>query len=139
MGQQTELARSDRLRGGAVSPDGAWLAYFIALSEDRAQNGLWLVRTDGTQRRRVGRPSCSAPTSGVTPNRLLVIPFQPAAVAHALWEFDVRTGATRRLTDPDLTALQESPTTTGLYHRTVVSWPLWRAGTTIIWLLTLPE
>jgi Tol biopolymer transport system component len=35
--------------------------------------------------------------------RLLVIPFQPEAVSHELWELDVNTGDTRRLTDPDVT------------------------------------
>jgi hypothetical protein len=97
--KQTELARSDRLRGGAVSPDGMWLAYSIALSEDRTQNGLWLVRTDGSQHRQLGLEMFGA-YQWRDANRLLVIPFQPAPVAHTLWEFDVRTGTARQLSDP---------------------------------------
>jgi len=31
------------------------------------------------------------------------IPFRPEAVSHELWELDVSTGETRRLTDPDVT------------------------------------
>jgi len=109
-GRVTELVRAERLRGGLLSPDGAWLAYFVALDEDPAQNGLWLVRTDGStelaevgsERRQLDRDLFGA-YQWRDAGRLLVIPFRPEAVSHELWELDVNTGETRHLTDPDVT------------------------------------
>jgi Tol biopolymer transport system component len=109
-GHQTELVRAEQLRGGLLSPDGAWLAYYVALDEDPAQNGLWLVRTDGStelaevgsERRQLDRDLFGA-YQWRDAGRLLIIPFRPEAVSHELWELDVNTGETRHLTDPDVT------------------------------------
>ena len=98
----TDLVRAERLRGGLLSPDGAWLAYYVALDEDPAQNGLWLVRTDGSTRRKLDRDLFGA-YQWRDAGRLLIIPLRPEAVSHELWELDVSTGETRRLTDPDVT------------------------------------
>jgi len=100
-GRMIELVRAERLRGGLLSPDGAWLAYYVALDEDPAQNGLWLVRTDGSERRQLERDLFGA-YQWRDASRLLIIPFQPEAVSHELWELDVNTGETRHLTDPDV-------------------------------------
>jgi Tol biopolymer transport system component len=104
-GDRVELARGKQLRGGVLSPDGIWLAYFVALDEDPAQNGIWLVSTDGLERHELERDLFGAYQWRDT-NRLLVIPFQPDAVSHEIWEFDASTGQTRRLTNPDLTAFK---------------------------------
>jgi murein DD-endopeptidase MepM/ murein hydrolase activator NlpD len=104
-GGRTELARSDRLRGGVVSPDGTWLAYFIALSESSTQNGLWLVRTDATHRIQLG-PELFGAYEWRDADRLLVIPLEPEAISHTFWEYDVRSGTARRLTDPEVTPLK---------------------------------
>jgi len=101
-GRITELVRAEQLRGGLLSPDGIWLAYYVALDEDPAQNGLWLVRTDGSARRQLDRDLFGA-YQWRDASRLLVIPFRPEAVSHELWELDVNTGEARRLTDPDVT------------------------------------
>lgn len=100
-GRTTELVRAERLRGGLLSPDGAWLAYYVALDKDPAQNGLWLVRTDGSARRQLDRDLFGA-YQWRDAGRLLVIPFRPKAASHELWELDVNTGETRRLTDPGI-------------------------------------
>lgn len=101
-GGTTELVRAERLRGGFLSPDGAWLAYYVALDPDPAQNGLWLVRTDGSERRRLDRDLFGA-YKWRDADRLLIIPFRPEAVSHELWELDASTGEARRLTDPEIT------------------------------------
>jgi len=101
-GRQTELVRAERLRGGLLSPDGAWLAYYVALDEDPAQNGLWLVRTDGSERQQLDRDLFGA-YQWRDAGRLLIIPFRPEAISQELWELDVNTGETRHLTDPDVT------------------------------------
>lgn len=101
-GTVVELVRSERLRGGLLSPDRQWLAYYIALSAEPEENGLWLVRTDGTQRRRLDRELFGA-YQWRDARRLLIVPFRPDAVSHELWEWDVETGESRRLTDPAIT------------------------------------
>jgi hypothetical protein len=101
-GGRTELVRAERLRGGLLSPDRAWLVYFIALDKDPAQNGLWLVRTDGTGRRRLD-PDLFGAYQWRDSHRLLIIPFRPEAVFHEFWELDVETGETHRLTNPEVT------------------------------------
>lgn len=101
-GHTTELVRAERLRDGLLSPDRAWLAYYIALDEDPAQNGLWLVRTDGTGQRRLDSDLFGA-YQWRDSHRLLIIPFRPEAAFHELWELDVETGETRRLTNPEIT------------------------------------
>ncbi|HBY94804.1 MAG TPA: hypothetical protein DEP84_12740 [Chloroflexi bacterium] len=96
------LARSDRLSGGLLSPDGRWLIYAIALSKDTTQNGLWVVRTDGGARQKLGR-SLYGSYQWRDRHRLLIVPFKLGATSHELWQFDVESGETRRLTDPAVT------------------------------------
>jgi len=100
-GTSVELARVERPRGTLLSPDGRWLAYYVTFGDDPAQNGLWLARTDGAQQRRLGQDLFGA-YQWRDARRLLLIPFQPQATFHELWEFDVETGETRRLIDPDV-------------------------------------
>jgi hypothetical protein len=136
-GRTTELVRSERLRGGLLSPDGAWLAYFIALDKDPAQNGLWLVRTDGSAQRRLDRHLFGA-YRWRDAHRLLIIPFRPEAASHQFWELDVNTGVTRRLTDPAVTPFKIANG----------DWAVSPDGQYVVfvesrdynlWLLTLPE
>lgn len=101
-GRTVELVRSERLRGELLSPDGRWLAYYIALSDEPAENGLWLVRTDGTERRQLDRDLFGA-YQWRDASRLLITPFWPEAAFHELWELNVETGEVRRLTDPAIT------------------------------------
>jgi Tol biopolymer transport system component len=98
-GATVEVARSERLRGGLISPDGQWLVYYVALDTDSSKNGLWLARTDGSERRQLDHGLFGA-YQWRDPQRLLIIPFRPVAESHELWELDVATGEARRLTDP---------------------------------------
>jgi hypothetical protein len=100
-GSRVELARGKRLRGGLLSPNGLWLAYFVALDEDPAQNGVWLVRTDGSERHKL-EPDLFGAYQWRDTYRLLIIPFQPEAISHEIWEFDANTERARRLTDSGL-------------------------------------
>lgn len=97
--EKTELARGERLRGGTLSPDGTWMVYFVALDEDLTQNGLWLVRTDGRERRQLGRDLFGS-YQWRDNHRLLIVPFSPEAEAHELVELDVESGEQRALTGP---------------------------------------
>jgi Tol biopolymer transport system component len=99
-GRTVELARGERIRGWLMSPDRTWLAYFAAQDEDPEQNGLWLVRADGSERRKLDRELFGA-YQWRDARRLLIIPFRPEATYHELWELDVEAGEARRLTDPE--------------------------------------
>jgi Tol biopolymer transport system component len=137
-GRQVELVRSRRLRGGLLSPDRAWLTYYIALDEEKPEeNGLWLVRTDGSERRQLERELFGA-YQWRDSHRLLIIPFLPEATGHQILELDVETGQTRTLTDPAVTPFKiangdwrVSPD--GRYVVFVAS------EDRNMWLLTLPE
>jgi hypothetical protein len=136
-GSRVELARGKRLRGGLLSPEGTWLAYFVALDEDPSQNGMWLIRSDGTERHELGSDLFGA-YQWRDDHRLLIIPFQPGAASHEFWEFDVSTGQTRRLTDPEVTPFKIANG----------DWTVSPDGQQVafvesqdrnIWLLTLPD
>jgi hypothetical protein len=101
-GTTVELVRAGRPRSYTLSPDRRWLVYYITFADDPAENGLWLVRTDGTEQRQLP-PELFGAYQWRDDHRLLIIPYRPEAVYHELWEYDVETGQVRRLTDPGVT------------------------------------
>ena len=136
-GERFELARGDRLRGGTVSPDGAWYLYMVSFDPDPAANGLWLVRTDGSDRQQIDR-SLFGSYRWRDARRLLIIPLDPDAEFHELWELDVEANEARRLTDADDRPFKVgngdwSVSPDGL-HVAFMESRDWN-----IWLLTLPE
>ncbi len=98
-GSTSELVRSDRLRGEQLSPGRSWLVYFVAQSDDPAENGLWLVNTEGGTPRRLPSELFGA-YQWRDDGHLLVIPLRPDATAHEVWEIEASSGAARPLTDP---------------------------------------
>ena len=100
-----ELARSERPRGFQLSPDGRWLAYYVTLSDQAAENGLWLLRTDTGVRRPLGRELFGS-YAWRDARRLLIIPFQLDAQYHAFWEVDAETGEARLLVDPAVMSIK---------------------------------
>ena len=112
-GSVTELARAERLRGQVLSPSGQWIVYYITFDDNPAQNGLWLVRTDGSQRTRLDSALFGAyqwrgcpGQCGPEDDRLIMVPFDPNATFHRLVELNPATGETRPLTDPALTPIK---------------------------------
>jgi Tol biopolymer transport system component len=97
-----ELVRAGRPRSYTLSPDRRWLVYYITFADDPAENGLWLVRTDGTEQRQLA-PELFGAYQWRDAHRLVIIPYRPEAVYHELWEYDVETGQVRHLTDPGVT------------------------------------
>lgn len=109
-GSTVELARAERLRGAVMSHTGSWVVYYITFGDDVTQNGLWLARTDGSERRPLDRELFGAYqwrgcADGCSPEqeRLVLIPFRPDAEFHQLWELNPSTGDLRQLTDPAVT------------------------------------
>jgi hypothetical protein len=90
-----------RPRDPLLSAGGEWLAFYVAFTGDGGQNGLWVLRTDGTS------------LSKVTPfgsyrwraeGRLLLIPLGEGT-APRLFEVDAAAGKALELTDPQRTSL----------------------------------
>lgn len=136
-GGQLELARGERLRGELLSPGGDWLAYFVALDKEIENNGLWLVRTDASQRQQLEDDLFGA-YQWRDEQRLLIIPFRPEAASHEIWEFNTNTGRARRLSDPQATPFKiaNGDWTVSPDGRHVV---FVESRDRNIWLLTLPD
>ena len=95
------------MRSPSLSPSGQWIAYYVTFAADVDQNGLWLVRSDGSERQAVPDDLFGAyqwrscpPGGECPPESLIVVPFNPDAEFHELWEFDPAAGQPKRLTDP---------------------------------------
>jgi hypothetical protein len=92
-----DLVRFRRLIGALSSPDGEWVAYLALWNADSGQDGLWVMRTDGRDRRRLNILGSYRWTAD---GRLLVIPVRGDAGSHEVWEVTPGSGEARRLTDP---------------------------------------
>lgn len=106
-GTTVELMRSERSRGYLMSPDRRWMVVFNTFSENPADNGIWLVRTDGSEKRQLDR-DLFGDFAWRDEDRLLIIPFKPDAEYHELWQYDVETDQVSRLTDPEVTPFKVS-------------------------------
>jgi len=109
----TELARADRLRSATISPSGQWLVYYSTYFTDTDKNGLWLLRTDGSERRRLDSELFGAyqwrgceEQCTMENDRLIIVPFDPDAVYHELWELNPSQDSARPLTDPALASFK---------------------------------
>jgi Tol biopolymer transport system component len=100
-GETRELVREERLRGEILSPDRTWLAYFITFSDDAERNGVWLVRLDGSERRKLDASLFGA-YQWRDAERLIFVPFNPGSAYHELWEYNVATDSVRQLSDSDV-------------------------------------
>jgi Tol biopolymer transport system component len=100
----TTLVSAERLAGMSVSKDGTWLAYYITFDADKSRNGLWVQRTDGSQRRKLDMWGAYQWRDD---SRLLVIPMRASSdTAFEVWEVDAASGRQRKLTDAATTPLQ---------------------------------
>lgn len=94
---RVEIARAERIRLTAPSPDGNWIAYALTNEPNAERSGLWLARADGTQTRKL---DFFGPVQWRDATHLIYAPFEMDA-AHAFFEYDVETDESRRLTPPD--------------------------------------
>lgn len=109
-GTRTELARGERLRSQVLSPSGGWLVYYVTFDADAAKNGLWMVKTDGSQSVHLddelfGAYQWRGCPDGCSPedDRLLIVPFEPDTPFHWLVELNPATSEMQQLTDPTVT------------------------------------
>lgn len=94
-GARTDLVTAERMRTTQPSPDGRWLLYSIVNDPDPALNGMWVVRMDGTQRKKLDLFGAVQWRDG---SRFVYVPLEFGAPSHAFYEYDAATGGARRLT-----------------------------------------
>lgn len=96
-GDVTLLYPSDGLRGVSLSPDGGWLAFLVAFTEDPASDGMWLLSTgDGRARQLDSYGSYRWRSEG----RLLLLPYAGEGAAPPVVEVEASTGDTHTLLAP---------------------------------------
>jgi Tol biopolymer transport system component len=57
---RTNLFSHERLRGIKISPGGSWVVYFLAFSEEPADNGVWVINTNNAERHKLDVPGFGA-------------------------------------------------------------------------------
>jgi Tol biopolymer transport system component len=102
-GSLTPLVEAAQLRGAALSPAAGWLAYQVTFSGDPTADGLWLMALGSGAPRRL---EVYGAYRWRGEGRLLVIPLEPGEPAQRVVEAEAATGATRSLTDPNVTPLR---------------------------------
>jgi hypothetical protein len=95
-----DIVSEDRVRNVTIGPGGQWILYTVALDPTNSANdGLWVVKADSSQRFKVEVVG-SARWRDAT--HLLIIPLDPGAPSHRLWQFDTATGQAVPITNPDV-------------------------------------
>ncbi len=93
------LAHVARPRETLLSPHGTWLVYVLAFQDNPEDDGIWLVPTDGSL-----LPQKLDFFGGFhwrDETHILYVPMEPGVESHVLWEYDIETGESRPLTDPE--------------------------------------
>jgi len=99
-GQRVNLFSHKQIRGGDLSPNGTWVAYFLTFAEEPADNGLWLINIAAGTRRKIEVPDFGG-YRWRSDDSLLFIPFRASAeVSMQLWTIDAPTGQVTPLTTP---------------------------------------
>ncbi len=124
------LVESKGLTVAALSGDGKWLAWWIAL-QGPAQSGVWVGQADGTQSHKLDWVGGFRWSGGA---ELFYIPQRQAGeIGSALWSYDPLTSRTTRLTDPTRLPLkialdqwQPAPDARSLVFRNATDNALWQ-------------
>ncbi|MFC4427716.1 TolB family protein [Deinococcus navajonensis] len=94
-GARRSLGRALSFRGVSLSPDGAWVVYYVAF-DSKARNGLWLRPTNGGAPRRL---DAFGSYRWRDAGRLLLIPLRPDGSPHEVREYRVQGASWRTLGD----------------------------------------
>jgi hypothetical protein len=97
--ERLDLFQASWFRGVEASPDGRWVIFLVGQDPVPERNGLWLVRTDGGELRRLDWFGAYAWRDA---SHLFYLPFRPGAASDEVWLYDVAGDASQRLGDPAL-------------------------------------
>jgi Tol biopolymer transport system component len=98
-GEMTTLASGSWLSDAALSPSGDWIVYMTSLdSENPESNGIWVVPTSGGPPRKLDFVGAYRWRDG---HRLVLVPMEPGADYHSVWQLDVESYEMVRLVDPE--------------------------------------
>ncbi len=101
-GTMIELARGTFLSDAALSPDGRWVAFYLALNREHPdRNGVFLAPTFVEEVGRVKKLDFEGAYRWRLPSRLVYVPMQPEHGFHTVWEMDADSGVVRRLLGPE--------------------------------------
>lgn len=87
-GAAQQIVSANYLTAVEPSPDGAWIAYLATLQPNPDDNGLWVVRPDGSERRRL--PHARAARWAADSQALLAL--MPAPGGKEIHRIDLATG-----------------------------------------------
>ena len=101
-GKLTPVAQASSFRSTMLSPDGAWIIYQIAFSGEAAKDGIWVMRSDGKDLRRL---EIFGSYRWRADGKILFVPLEniTGKQSHRFVEVDAATGNARALTDPNVT------------------------------------
>ncbi|RMF01447.1 MAG: hypothetical protein D6768_10620 [Chloroflexi bacterium] len=95
-GTQRRMLRLPRFRGVDLSPDRRQMVYYVYREADPTRNGVWLLNLES----RIPKPQ-KLPFFGTyrwrDNERLVYVPFDPAATEHTFFEYNITTQQTRPL------------------------------------------
>ncbi len=123
------LFEVEKPRSLLLSPEGGWLAFFMAFENHPDRNGLWIVGMDGSAEQHY-------PFIGAyrwrNEGQLLVIPQDLDAPGAYLWQIEIHEDIVWQLTDPLIDALpiasndwQPSPDGSAIVFRSHEDHNLW--------------
>ncbi len=104
-GKLTPIAQAPSFRSTMLSPDGTWIIYQIAFSGDANKDGIWGVRSDGKNLRRL---EVFGSYRWRSEGKILFVPLESITgkQSHRFIEVDAATGNVRALTDPNITSFR---------------------------------
>jgi Tol biopolymer transport system component len=96
-GALTRVVAAFSPRGARLSPDGTHIAYLAALEENPDDNGLFIVKADGSEKQKL--PLLGGVRWSPDSQSLIILPFQTDNGPDQLVRIDAATLATTSLTD----------------------------------------
>lgn len=95
-GSEAGSLQVPRMRGLALSPDRRYLVYYVSFEPTAEKNGLWLLDLQNTFWDPQKLPFFGA-YRWRDNHRLVYVPFDPKAIGHNFYEYDVQSGQTHSL------------------------------------------
>ncbi len=96
-GEAEFLFEADEIQGSLISPDGRWLAFFVAFGSDPERNGVWVLPTHSGSAKRL---NLFGSYRWWDDGRLLIIPLVMDQRGDGLWQYKTDEGSVSLLLHP---------------------------------------